>query len=80
MKFSDNKTRTSLTTVYVRRTKKDMESRDEANSNLWELHKENAKKAKGLAAEHLYSTPARDVRIGESIYNSAGKEIAYRTS
>lgn len=74
MKFSDNIERTSLEEVFVIRTKKEMEAREESNSNLWELQRENFLK-KG---NNLYQTVVRDVKVSESIYNKAGRFVAYR--
>lgn len=74
MKFSDKIERDSLDEVYVIRTSKEMEARDESNSNLWNLERENILK-KG---NNLYQTVVRDVKIGESIYNKAGRLISYR--
>ena len=72
-KFSDNVVRNNLDTVYVAREEKDMESREEYNSNLWDYERDLPKGLK------LYSTPVRDVRIGESIYDKNYKFIAYRS-
>jgi len=73
MKFSDNIERTSLEEVFVIRTTEDMHSREEASSDLWDY-------LKGMGNDYnLYSTPVRDVKIGESIYNSEGNYVAYRT-
>ena len=74
MKFSDKIERNSLDEVYVVRTEKEMEAREEYNSNLWELHRENFLK-KG---NNIYQTVVRDVKVGESIYNAAARTIAYR--
>ena len=76
MKFSDNIERTSLEEVFVIRTSKEMEAREEYNSNLWDLERENFLK-KG---NNIYKTVIRDVKIGESIYTKAGKFIAYRSN
>ena len=73
MKFSDKIERTALDEVFVIRTEKEMEAREEYNSNLWELHSSGLQKG-----NNMYKTVVRDVKIGESIYNKAGKEIAYR--
>lgn len=75
MKFSDNIERTALEQVFVIRTQKEMEAREEYDSNLWDIERENFLKN----GNNLYSTPARDVKIGESIYTKAGKFIAYRS-
>jgi hypothetical protein len=72
-KFSDNVVRKNLDIVYVAREEKDMESREEFNSLLWEFESELPKGLK------LYSTPVRDVRIGESIFDKNYKFIAYRS-
>ena len=74
MKFSDNIERTSLEEVFVIRTAKEMEAREEFNSNLWDLVRENFLK-KG---NNIYKTVVRDVKISESIYTKNGKYIAYR--
>lgn len=73
MRFSDNIIRKCLDVVYVIRTTSEMEAREEYNSNLWNIESENILKGK-----NLYSTPARDVKIGESIYTRDAKFIAYR--
>lgn len=76
MKFSDNIERTSLEDVFVIRTSKEMEAREEFNSNLWELEREDFLK-KG---QNIYKTVVRDVKIGESIYTKSGRFIAYRSN
>ena len=76
MKFSDGIKRNSLDEAYVIRTEKDMNSREESNSNLWDIKRKNLLK-KG---NNLYQTVVRDVRIGENICNNAGRAIAYRTN
>lgn len=73
MKFSDNAERTSLEEVLVIRTSDDMNSREEANSNLWGFKRSLDTK------KYLYYIPARDLRIGESIFDLNGNHIAYRT-
>lgn len=73
MKFSDKIERTSLDEVFVIRTEKEMEAREEYNSNLWELHRSGLQKG-----HNMYKTVVRDVKVGENIYNKAGKTIAYR--
>ena len=73
MKFSDNIIRKSLDVVHVIRTTAEMEAREEFNSNLWNIEHENISEGK-----NLYSTPVRDVKIGESIYTKDAKFIAYR--
>ena len=73
MKFSDGITRKTLDVVYVIRTTSEMEVREEFNSNLWNIEHENISEGK-----NLYSTPVRDVKIGESIYTKDAKFIAYR--
>lgn len=72
MKFADKIERDDLDIVYVLRTKEDMESRDEYNSNIWNLVRENK-----MIGKNLYETPARDVKIGESIYY---KNMRYLTT
>jgi len=72
MKFADNITRTSLEEVFVIRTEKEMEARDEYNSNLCELHHSDKK------GNNLYKTVVRDVKIGESIFTEKGKYLTYR--
>jgi hypothetical protein len=76
MKFSDNIERNSLDEVYVIRTEKEMKAREESNSNLWDLIRENFLK-KG---NHLYKTVVRDVKIAENIYSKTGRLIAYRVN
>lgn len=39
MKFSDNIIRQDLDTVFVIRTEEEMQEREEAKSNLWEIRK-----------------------------------------
>lgn len=51
-----------------------MEAREEYNSNLWEVQRYDFLK-KG---NNLYKTVVRDVKIAESIYNKAGRFVAYR--
>lgn len=75
MKFSDNIKRTNLEEVFVIRTSEEMEAREEYNSNLWDLERENFLK-KG---NNIYQTVVRDVKIGESIYTKSGRYIAYRS-
>jgi len=75
MKFSDKIERTALEVVFVIRTAKEMEAREEYNSNLWNLEREFNSKKK----ENLYSIPVRDLKISESIVKANGKMIAYRT-
>ena len=74
MNFSDNIVRTSLEEVLVIRTEQEMNEREESNSNLWDLKRENFPK-KG---KNLYQTVVRDVKIGEEIRMGNGKSIAYR--
>lgn len=73
MKFSDNIERASLEEVFVIRTTEDMNSREEVNSNLWDLKRSLGNK------NFIFSIPARDLRIGETIVNWKGNFIAYRT-
>lgn len=63
----------SLEIVYVKRTREDMNLREEANSNLWNEERRVLRKN-----TFLYRTPARDARIGETIYRKNGKYIGYR--
>jgi hypothetical protein len=72
-KFSDGIIRKQLDIVYVARTNEDMESREEYNSNLWDYERDLPKGLK------LYSTPVRDVRIGETIYDKNYRFVAYRS-
>lgn len=76
MKFSDNIIREPLEIVFVIRTEQEMMAREEANSNLWELEREDFLK-KG---NNIYAIPVRDLKIGESIYFKDGKFLAYRSS
>lgn len=76
MKFSDNIIRQDLDTVLVIRTEEEMQEREESNSNLWEIERENFLK-KG---NNIYSIPVRDLKIGESIYDKNGKFISYRSN
>ena len=76
MKFSDNIERASLEEVFVVRTAKEMEAREEYNSNLWDLQRKNFIK-KG---NNIYKTVSRDIKIGESIYTKNGRLIAYRSN
>jgi len=76
MKFSDKIERTSLEEVYVIRTSEEMKAREEYNSNLWDLERENFLK-KG---NNIYKTVVRDVKISESIYNKKGRYLAYRVN
>lgn len=79
MKFSDHIERTNLELVYVLRTRNDMNSREEADALLFDVEKFNIKKTKKDGWLNLFSTPVRDVRIGESLYDETGKYITYRT-
>lgn len=76
MKFSDDIVRNDLDIVFVIRTEKEMQEREEANSNLWELERENFLK-KG---NNIYSIPVRDLKVGENIYTKGGKFISYRSN
>ena len=76
MEFSDKIVRTSLEEVFVIRALKEMEVRDEYDSNLWELELENFLK-KG---NNIYKTAVRDIKIGENIYSKFGRFVAYRSS
>jgi prolyl oligopeptidase PreP (S9A serine peptidase family) len=76
MKFSDNIVRNQLDTVFVIRTEKEMEEREEFNSNLWELQRENFLKE----GNNIYSIPVRDLKVGESIYTKDGRFISYRSN
>ncbi len=78
MKFSDNIIRENSDIVFVIRTDAEMEARDEYNSNLWGIEKCIGKDKAGRKV-WLFSTPARDVKIGESIYDEQGKFEAYRS-
>jgi len=70
MKFSDNIIRENLDMVFVKRSSAEMEARDEYNSNLWDVEKEGISFDKATQTKvNLFSTPARDVKIGENIYN-----------
>lgn len=75
MKFEDNIIRASLEVVHVIRTEEEMQAREEYNSHLWDTEREDFPKR----GENLYSTPVRDVKIGEAIYSSSGKYITYRS-
>lgn len=80
MKFSDNIQRKSLDSVFVKRSESDMMSRDEFSSNFWDVEIYNISFDKeSNSAVHLYSTPCRDVRISESIYDNKGSFVAYRS-
>lgn len=74
MNFSDKLTRNQLDEVFVIRTEEEMTAREESNSNLWGLERENFLK-KG---NNLYQTVVRDVKIGENIYTKQGRLVAYR--
>jgi hypothetical protein len=80
MKFSDNIERTNLELVFVERTRKDMESREEINTFLWDVERFDVKKTNKDGFVCLYKTPCRDVRLGELIYNKQGEAIAYRSA
>lgn len=73
MKFSDNIERTCLEEVFVIRTEREMEAREEFKSNLWELYRSGLKRG-----NNMYKTVVRDVKLGENIYNRACRIIAYR--
>ena len=74
MNFSDKIIRSSLDVVFVKRSDEEMEVREEYHSNLWDIEK---KLGKGV---YLYSVPARDVKIGENIYNEKGEFVSYRSA
>ena len=74
MKFSNKQDYSLLDEVYVIRTEKEMQSRDEYNSNLWEYVKMINPK-KGLI---LYKTVVRDVKVSETIHDRNGRNLGYR--
>jgi hypothetical protein len=81
MKFSDNIVRDPLDIVFVKRSESEMESREEYDSNLWEIEKSNLDFDKETGTKvHLYSTPARDIKVGENIYTNLGEFVAYRSN
>lgn len=67
IKFSDNILIPELETVKIKKFGAAFEMRSESNSNLWEGE-----------GNGLIATPARAVKIGESIYNEDGSFRAYR--
>jgi hypothetical protein len=76
VRFSDGTMRDAFEIVYVIRTQEQMKARPEYNSNLWDTEKW------GFMKEHrelnLYSTPVRDVKISEKIYDKNARYVAYR--
>ena len=81
LKFSDNIIRTPLEEVFVIRTSEEMLKQEEASSHMWELVHFNIfseKNIKSYKIKSLYKTLVRDLKIGENIYTSTGKFIAYR--
>lgn len=67
IQFSDNLLISELEIVRIKKFKSNFHKRDETNSNLWEDE-----------ANGFISTPARAVKIGESIYYQDGTFRAYR--
>lgn len=74
MTFSDRTERKATSKVLVSRTKKEMESREEYQSMLVDYVR-----VSHIKNEHIYSIPAREVKIGESILTTQGRFLAYRT-
>jgi hypothetical protein len=79
VKFADKIIRESFDIVFVKRSEKEMEAREEFNSNLWNIEKINISSDK-WSSVNLYSTPVRDVKIGENIYDEEGNFITYRSN
>ena len=69
IKLTNNIELGELDLVRVKRTYEEMEKREEFSSNLWEE-----------LSNGFIETPARDLTIGESIYDSKGNEIDYRVA
>ena len=65
--FSDSLLVPELETVLIKKANSNFEKRDEANSNLWDDE-----------FNGFISTPARAVKIGETIYYKDGSFRAYR--
>lgn len=81
MKFSDNIIRDQFDTVFVKRSESEMSSREEINSNMVDVEKYDIAFDKSTkTAVNLYSTPVRDLKIGENIYDENGNFLAYRSS
>jgi methylthioribose-1-phosphate isomerase len=81
MKFSDNIIRDEFDIVFVKRSEHEMSQREESNSNLVDVQTYNiAFDNRTKTPVDLFSIPARDVKIGENIYDDAGAFIAYRSS
>lgn len=80
MKFADNIIREPLDKVFVKRTEKAFSVRPEYNSNLWEIEKHVITRTNTGYPINLYTTPARDVKIGENIYNEDGTFLTYRSA
>lgn len=76
IKISENRQLGNLTLVYVKRTEKEMEAREEFHSLLWE--QVSRVYAKSRIPVYLYKIPARDLKIGESIFDKKGKFIGHR--
>jgi hypothetical protein len=80
MKFSDRIIRESLDDCFVKRTEKEMRSKDETDSLLWDVEKYNISYDNGNGSPvHLFIVQARDVKISENIYDETGDYIAYRS-
>ncbi len=69
IQLDNNVVLNETTLVIVKRTYEEMEQREEFSSNLWEE-----------LSNGLIKTPARDLKIGESIYDYKGNETGYRVS
>ncbi len=67
IQFSDNLLIPELEIVRIEKIKSNFHNRAEANSNLWEDE-----------TNGFISTPARAVKIGESIFYEDGTFRAYR--
>lgn len=80
MKFADKIIRDSLDLVFVKRSEKEFADRPEYNSNMWEVEKNDISRTNAGSPVNLYSTPARDVKIGENIYNDDGTFLTYRSA
>lgn len=67
IQFSDNLMIDELEIVRIKKFKSNFQNRSESNSNLWEDE-----------TNGFISTPARAVKIGESIFYDDGTFRAYR--
>lgn len=81
MKFSDNLVREKDDYVNVKLSDKEFRKRDLHNYLNTDIVKNNIAFDKAENSPiHLYSIPAGDLKIGESIYDENGDFLSYRSS